>query len=754
MQSRAHSTFLRTGAAFLAAVWLGAAPAAQERSLTGNTASVRSRSFGVERIDGELRGGGADYKAYFRAGGVEFHPALGREAPHNLPLTFQLQTVRRGTTLVHVADPSVVPEVDGSMIRYDRGPGLVERYEVRTDGVEQSFLFPEPLAGAGDLVVRGRVDTLLGLPARGEHTGGLAFELHDLGGVSIGAVTGVDAAGRTAPGSIRFDGEYLELVLPAELVDGAAYPLLLDPLIGTVVGVTTGSNDDYAPDVAYDASNDLYLVAWQRTFSISHAEVLGQRVTSGGAFSGGLITIQGADDRYAGRPTVASVNVSNRWLVVWQEGAILLSSPDLMGRSVNVTSAGGPSAIVAIADTTSAEYTPDAAGEPTLIDDDALVVWRNDDTGIQFKQVQVPADGAPPVPFGLVNLSENTNDNFPAISRCTNDEGNRLVVWQRYYEGTPADHDIRGTLISRNGVVLDFDKSIVTSIGPNEESPDVDGDGSSWFVAYHYEETLDVGPRDIRGLKVDWNGSYLVSGDEVILGGDDLDNDQFPAVAFTGPKYMVAWKDEEPTPDHYRLLVLGVNPDTCEVCENPVEVASGYELGNVEMASELSGSTAEGDDALVVWAEWDPGPPYDGDIFAQRLEAIGSGGSWSSLGGGCGGGGALSIDGPIAPGNPALTFDLLGADPAATVGLLLVRPPSPGHTFTCGSCTFLLPPGIMLSAPLVGGFGSVKVPVPCQGDLQGATFEAQWVSLVTSTSPCPLFSGISFSKRVTMTFAP
>ena len=106
--------------------------------------------------------------------------------------------------------------------------------------------------GSGDLVVRGRIVTDLACATPDVKVDSLAFEVPGaphLGGIAIGEVTGIDAAGERAAGWMRCDGDTLDLVLPASFVDGARLPLVLDPLISTAGTVQVGG-DPKRPDAA------------------------------------------------------------------------------------------------------------------------------------------------------------------------------------------------------------------------------------------------------------------------------------------------------------------------------------------------------------------------------------------------------------------------------------------------------------------------------------------------------------------------
>ena len=712
--------------------------------------SVWRASTGIHADDAGLRGSGPAYKVSFDRGGVSFTPALGQRVAHNMPMRFELESVRRGDRLVLATDEPQEPERVGETVQYRHGAGIVERYDVRERGLEQSFTFAAPLPGEGDLVVRLRLWTDLPRPSL-EAGPELEFILPGAGGVRVGGVTGIDADGRAVPGERRLDGEHLELVLPADFVDGAAYPLLLDPLIEPIVDVAGGADKDIDPDVAYDATEEVYMVVWQRDFSVSDADIRGQRVLPTGALSGGQLAIEDSDAQEARNPTIASVDVSGRFLVAWQTRTVLGAPYDIVGRSVPASSVGGASAIVTIADEAANENYPDAGGEPTLLDNEALVVWFEEDGGIRGAQVTVPASGSPNA-FGHFDLSSNPFDNLPAISKCTDEDGRRLVVWQRlYHDPAPGDHDLRAAVIDRNGNVLQSDTGLGSDVGPDEIHPDVDGDGTRWVVAYEWDPSLGAAEHDIRAVPVEWTGTSLSIGAEASMTSDPLGLETNPAVAYTGPKAFIAWT-EGPIAGDTDLVVRGVDPKNCLVCEETTTVSdSALREGRPAIASELSGSVSAGDGALLAWQLFD-GAADDGDIQAQLLEAIGSGGTVTNLGGGCGNGGTLAFSGVAAPGNPDFVGLLSGADPGAVIALLLVRFPGPGSTTVCGPCTYLEWPWAYLITTVSSGEAKLGLPIPCRANLAGATLLAQFISWPSGATPCAPFPGWSLTDILSVTF--
>lgn len=149
----------------------------------------------VTELDGGLWGFGQRYKAEFRAQDVEFTPALGHLAPHNMTVGLALRSVGRGATETPVSPAA--RSYAGNQVVYRRAE-VAERYDVRLDGLEQSFVFDQLPAGEGDLVVRATMTTEFVVAPHGD---GLALQLPGkVGSTSAGSPPSTRAAtGAQAP---------------------------------------------------------------------------------------------------------------------------------------------------------------------------------------------------------------------------------------------------------------------------------------------------------------------------------------------------------------------------------------------------------------------------------------------------------------------------------------------------------------------------------------------------------------------------
>jgi hypothetical protein len=358
--------------------------------------SVDRASFGFERIDGSLVAEGAGYHVTFDHGSFRFLPALGRSAPADRPVRFAVETIARGDAVLYREGEAELPQqpslaVGGAMATWDRG-NVLERFEARADGLEHSFVFAARPAGAGDLVVRLRVETEL-LADAGRDLHQLELFEPGFGKVTIGAVTGVDAHGLRAPGSMNYDGRHLELVLPARFVETAAYPMVLDPLIGSGLLVANPADNDRLPDCAYDLSTDRYLIVWERFFSTTNIVVRGRLLQVNGTFTGpGFIAITDQGGLNESNPKVANLNTNNAFVVVWTEGAAG-AQRDIACRQVGADATLGP--ILVVATGGSDQVDPDVGGEATLLSNDVIIVFRDATAGIlELRQVDFdPATG-------------------------------------------------------------------------------------------------------------------------------------------------------------------------------------------------------------------------------------------------------------------------------------------------------------------------------------------------------------------------
>ena len=119
----------------------------------------------------------------------------------------------------------------------------------------------------------------------------------------------------------------------------------------------------------------------------------------------------------------------------------------------------------------------------------------------------------------------------PAV--CFGDE-NYLVVW---LESPTGRNDIRGCRVSPQGVVIDSSGFLITSDQENQLCPAIGFDGENWFVVW--EDRGENWTSYIRGSRVTQQGTVLdPEGLDISRIGD---HNFWPAVAFDGTNFLVAW---------------------------------------------------------------------------------------------------------------------------------------------------------------------------------------------------------------------
>ncbi len=191
-----------------------------------------------------LWAGGDDYKASFD-GGMVFVP-YGASAGPAPTWSWRTASARVGELELVTHAPRLCHT--DLRAEYHLG-GVVEAYDVRADGLEQTFVLAQRPAAAGDLVIRGAVASVL-QPLASE-AGGIAYV--DAGGavrVHYGAAVAIDANGQRRAMATTPVAGGIELRLDAGWLASAAFPLVVDPLLVPVAiasGTTIG-----AVDVAHD----------------------------------------------------------------------------------------------------------------------------------------------------------------------------------------------------------------------------------------------------------------------------------------------------------------------------------------------------------------------------------------------------------------------------------------------------------------------------------------------------------------------
>ena len=175
---------------------------------------------------------GPGYKVSFHDG-LCIYPVLGAQAPRHLPLRWETASVRMGDTELLDGGPPIAQHDDWQFTY--RFANVSEIYDVRADGVAQSFVVERPREVDGALEVVGRWTSPL-RPVRdavpGSVQGALRF-VDDAGRdiLRYGEAIALDATGRRIEVLTSVERDTIRLTVPATWARDAVWPITIDPLL-------------------------------------------------------------------------------------------------------------------------------------------------------------------------------------------------------------------------------------------------------------------------------------------------------------------------------------------------------------------------------------------------------------------------------------------------------------------------------------------------------------------------------------------
>ncbi|MBI5365253.1 MAG: hypothetical protein HZA53_18895 [Planctomycetes bacterium] len=505
--------------------------------------------------DGAVWAHGGTYKARVDARGFSYIPFFGSHAPRNFPVAFSLASVTAAGDPLALRSPAIVTR-QGAALRVDHG-GVVERLDLRPDGVEQSFELAA-LPERGAIVVRVGVETEL------EPTGtGIEFA-NEYGRVRYGRATAIDAAGaRLDLESAWVDGA-IEIRVPAEFVQRAHLPLVVDPLV-TTFAVEVGAFDSLAPDIAFEAGQGRYLVCWERVYSATDHDVWAQEHDASGNLVASSIDTIDFTGNYWAAPRVASNRLATQFLVVAAVGLPASGTRSVWGRERESELPVSQSVqfLISTSDTSGDRLEPDVGGDPVLVGPTYYcVVWTrvfsaiDDDVHARLVQTNATLLGSSTI---LIDNSGATLDCRPAISKSDGPAPSILqdwnIAWDRQGPGPFFQSSIHAAQVHWDGVITS-PSTLVNVVFPGSGfepyalmrpsvSSGLDVAGTRRF-GIAYEEWYPVAEPDVVLLLVDAMAPVAlipVTGED----SPDVFSDQLePSIDTDGTQILIAYS-ESPT---------------------------------------------------------------------------------------------------------------------------------------------------------------------------------------------------------------
>ncbi|MBL9076580.1 MAG: hypothetical protein JNL08_03700 [Planctomycetes bacterium] len=449
----------------------------------------------------ELWASGRGYKVSFHDGMV-FRPRVGPTLPHQ-PLRWRTVSVRAGDhELLPPAAAATPPTPRWSEFRceYDLGP-VTERYDVRDDGVEQSFVVPVR-PPAGPLVVRGELTTPLVLAPREARCAGLTLCLPDgRPAVEYGAAVAIDAHGVRTPVAIATDGRHVELQLAAETVAAAAFPLVIDPVIAPNTLLAIGAAIDDV-DVLHETLSDPNLQArtwftWTDEFAAGDADLRLWRLGDG--FAGTVIEVFREISTYSSsrQGRIALAPGIRHVVLVWQYEDPTSSRIYFHRHSVDDVT-WSPAAFPLTGAAGTSDWRPDVGGRIGTTGSLLLVTFQRELVSpltntansevwatLYDAQFVAPGLGASVPPFPVL-VRPNADQERPVVNQSAVGD-HWLVAFQESNNNvTNDDWDVTTVAIAGSGIVTPTGLETASDADPlvHAITPEIAGAGGRYLLTY------------------------------------------------------------------------------------------------------------------------------------------------------------------------------------------------------------------------------------------------------------------------------
>jgi hypothetical protein len=242
---------------------------------------------------------------------------------------------------------AVEPAASGDQVSYDHG-NFTELYQLRPDGVQQAFVLKEKLDGPAGI----RIPVRSALVARAADAD--TVEFRDGSGTARLAyhdAFAMDREGRIARLTITAEKDVLAIHLPADYLATAAFPVLVDPLVGDPEYLSPTGAVWRMPGVhiMYNPTDNLYLTVWHRDviyndppnnhghpahewLTNSYVDARAVRIAADGSVTFGPIANIGpvTANFCAAGPRGTWCPATNQFMVAWSEGRWeVTESPDV-----------------------------------------------------------------------------------------------------------------------------------------------------------------------------------------------------------------------------------------------------------------------------------------------------------------------------------------------------------------------------------------------------------------------------------------
>ena len=250
---------------------------------------------------------------------------------------------------------------------------------------------------------------------------------------------------------------------------------LTAPQLGAEVQLSPGATPDfdrYKPAVAHNNLHKEYLVVWHNTYSSGHRDIYARRISETGELRSWFAVSAGSNDRL--QPAVAYNWTNDEYLVVWMYNANGDGSTyEIWGRIVAWNGSYMGSEFRIIQWTNRSFWTPRVAWNSYR--NEYMVIWNAFDTSGGFPGNPNDVAGSRISNGGsILGTYIFTSGTSPHQADITYNiaADEYLVVWEHAYPGPCCDWDIRGQELDVSGNLVGSEL-IISQTSDDELYPDV-----------------------------------------------------------------------------------------------------------------------------------------------------------------------------------------------------------------------------------------------------------------------------------------
>jgi hypothetical protein len=322
--------------------------------------------------------------------------------------------------------------------------------------------------------------------------------------------------------------------------------------VGPWFAISAGPNDRFQPAVAYNATNDEYLIVWMKEVSSDVYEIWGRIIAWNSSYQKAEFKIISWANRSFYSPRVAWNSYRNEYMVVWNAFDTTISFPpgvpnDISGYRIKasgeVINPGSPLVLTTYSGPHQVDITYNVAMNEYFLA--FVVIHTQATTGNDIYGLRVNGDsGAPVTPPGLIPIFAGAKDqNHPAVA--TNEQDKYMVVWEHTYTPSPPDRDIYAREYNADGTP-DGSYFTIASWTQDDTVPDVAANGANreWLAVWQRALPSGAG-YSVHGFR--WgsgsNMVYTYLFDVVNWTFYECTN---PAVAADIPGYLIVYEEISP----------------------------------------------------------------------------------------------------------------------------------------------------------------------------------------------------------------